>query len=254
MRMARLADKVAVITGGESGIGLASARVFAAEGAKVHLIGIDRAQLADAAAELGEDRALASEADVTDEEAVRRAIAEGLERFGRIDVLFSNAGISGAVAPIVEYPSDVFARVLAVHVLGAFHVLKHGIPHVSDGGSIIITSSVVGLIGFEGISGYIAAKHGQVGLMRAAAKELAARRIRVNSLHPGPTSTAFQDDIEMRATGKPRDEAAKIFDGIVPLGRHTTPAEIAHAVLYLAADESAMMTSHTFAIDGGLSG
>src|SRR3954469_1427382 len=151
------------------------------------------------------------------------------------------------------HPPSSLAR-LPCMCSGHFTVLKHGAPHVRDGGSIIITSSVVGLMGFEGISGYIAAKHGQVGLMRAAAKELAARRIRVNSLHPGPTSTAFQDDIEMRATGKPRDEAAKIFDGIVPLGRHTTPEEIAHAVLYLAADESAMMTSHTFAIDGGLSG
>jgi NAD(P)-dependent dehydrogenase (short-subunit alcohol dehydrogenase family) len=109
-------------------------------------------------------------------------------------------------------------------------------------------------MGFEGLSGYITAKHGQVGLMRAAAKEYASRRIRVNTLHPGPTSTAFQDDIEMRATGQPRDEAAKIFDQLVPLGRHTTPEEIAHAVLYLAADESALMTSHTFTIDGGLSG
>ena len=107
----------------------------------------------------------------------------------------------------------MFARTLAVHILGAFHILKHGAPHVPDGGSIIITSSVVGLMGFPGISGYIAAKHGQVGLMRAAAKELAARRIRVNTLHPGPTSTPFQDDIEMRATGESPEEAAKIFDG-----------------------------------------
>src|SRR6266702_4251855 len=140
--MARLADKVALITGGESGIG--------------------------------------------------RAIAEGVERYGRFDVLFSNAGISGSVAAIGEYPSEEFARTLAVHVLGAFHVLKHGAPHVPDGGSIIITSSVVGLMGFEGISGYIAAKHGQVGLMRAAAKEYASRRIRVTALHPGPTRTRFQ--------------------------------------------------------------
>jgi NAD(P)-dependent dehydrogenase (short-subunit alcohol dehydrogenase family) len=146
-----------------------------------------------------------------------RAITEGVERYGRFDVLFSNAGISGAVAAIGEYPSDEFARTLAVHVLGAFHVLKHGAPHVADGGSIVITSSVAGLMGFEGLSGYIAAKHGQVGLMRAAAKEYASRRIRVNTLHPGPTSTAFQDDIEMRATGKPRDEAAKMFDGLIPL-------------------------------------
>src|ERR1044072_367156 len=123
--MTRLQDKVAVITGGESGIGLASARLFTSEGAKVHLIGIDGAKLAAAVAELGDDSALASEADVTDEDAVRRAIAEGVERFGAIDVLFSNAGISGDVAGITEYPSDVFARVLAVHVLGAFHMLKH---------------------------------------------------------------------------------------------------------------------------------
>ena len=123
-----------------------------------------------------------------------------------------------------------------------------------DGGSIIITSSVVGLMGFAGISGYIAAKHGQVGLMRTAAKELAPRRIRVNTLHPGPTSTVFQDDIEMRATGKPREEAARAFDELLPLGRHSSPDEIAQAVLYLASDDSAMMTSHTFAIDAGLSG
>ena len=252
--MGRLQDKMAVISGGESGIGLASARLFVSEGAKVHLVGIDGPKLADAVSALGDDNALASEADVTDEDAVRRAIAQGVDRFGRIDVLFSNAGISGEVARITDYPSDVFARVLAVHVLGAFHMLKHGIPHVSDGGSIIIMSSVVGVMGFEGISGYIAAKHGQVGLMRAAAKELASRRIRVNSLHPGPTSTPFQDDIEMRATGKPQKEAAEIFDALIPLGRHTSPEEIARAALYLASDDSAHMTSHTFVIDGGLSG
>jgi NAD(P)-dependent dehydrogenase (short-subunit alcohol dehydrogenase family) len=252
--MARLAGKAALITGGESGIGLATARLFVSEGARVHLVGLDGDKLDAAVADLGSEHALATVADVTDEPAVARAIAAGAGRYGRFDVLFSNAGISGAVAAIGEYPSDVFARTLAVHVLGAFHVLKHGAPHVPDGGSIIITSSVTGLMGFEGISGYIAAKHGQVGLMRAAAKEYASRRIRVNTLHPGPTSTAFQDDIEMRATGKPRDEAAKIFDQLIPLGRHSTPEEIAHAALYLAADESAMMTSHTFTIDGGLSG
>src|SRR3954451_20636429 len=249
--MPRLQDKIAVITGGESGIGLASARLFVSEGAKVHLIGIDGARLAAAVAELGDDNALGSEADGTDEDAVRRAIGEGVDRYGRIDVLFSNAGISGEVAGITDYPSDVFARVLAVHVLGAFHMLKHGIPHLSDGGSIVITSSVVGVMGFEGISGYIAAQHGQVGLMRAAAKELASRRIRVNSLHPGPTSTPFQD--EMRATGKSQEEAAEIFDPLIPLGRHTSPEEIARAALYLASDDSSHMTSHTFVIDGGLS-
>ena len=208
--MARMQDKIALITGGESGIGLATARLFVAEGAKVHLVGIDEAKLAGRRRRARRENALASVADVTDEDAVKAASLQGVDRYGRFDVLFSNAGISGAVAPIADYPSDEFARTLAVHILGAFHILKHGAPHVPDGGSIIITSSVVGLMGFPGLSGYIAAKHGQVGLMRAAAKELAPRRIRVNTLHPGPTSTAFQDDIEMRATGKPREEAAKI--------------------------------------------
>ena len=252
--MAALQDKVALITGGESGIGLATARLFIAEGARVHLVGIDEPKLASAVEELGEDNALASMADVADEEAVMRAVAEGADRFAALDVVVSNAGISGEVGEIAEYPSDIFARTLEVHVLGAFHILKHTIPRISDGGSIIITSSVAGLIGFGGLSAYVAAKHGQVGLMRSAAKELAPRRIRVNTMHPGPTSTAFQDDIEMRMTGQPRDEAAKAFDALIPLGRHTTPEEIARAMLYLAADESAMVTSHTFSIDGGLSG
>jgi NAD(P)-dependent dehydrogenase (short-subunit alcohol dehydrogenase family) len=251
--MARLQDKVALITGGESGIGLATARLFVAEGARVHIVGIGD-NLAAAVAELGEEHALGSVADVTDEAAVARAVQEGEDRFGTLDVVVSNAGISGEVGALTDATSEAFSRTLDVHVLGAFHVLKHTIPRISDGGSIIITSSVVGLIGFPGLPAYVAAKHGQVGLMRAAAKELAPRRIRVNTMHPGPTSTPFQDDIEMRATGKSQEEAAKEFDALMPLGRHTTPEEIAHGMLYLASDESAMVTSHTFSIDGGLSG
>jgi NAD(P)-dependent dehydrogenase (short-subunit alcohol dehydrogenase family) len=252
--MGVLRGKVALITGGESGIGLASARLFVNQEAQVHLVGLDETKLKAAVEELGPDRALASVADVADESAVEEAVRVGVERFGHYDVLFSNAGISGELVNIVDYPSDVFARTLAVHVLGAFHMLKHTTPHMRDGGSVIITSSVVGLIGFGGASAYVAAKHGQVGLMRSAAKEYAERRIRVNTLHPGPTSTAFQDDIEMRATGQGRQEAAQIFDSMIPLGRHTTPEEIAQAALYLASDASAMVTATTFKVDGGMSG
>jgi len=252
--MGQLDGKVALITGGESGIGLASAQLFVREGARVHLVGIQEGRLKEAVDQLGADRAFASVADVTDEQAVHDAIEAGYDHFGRLDVLFSNAGISGAVRPIVDYPADVFLRTLAVHVGGAFHVLKHGLPRLADGGSVIITSSVVGLIGFGQISAYVAAKHGQVGLMRAAAKEVAGRSIRVNTLHPGPTSTAFQDAIEMDATGLPQAEAAEVFNGMIPLGRHTSPEEIAQAALYLASDASAMVTSTTFSIDGGLSG
>jgi NAD(P)-dependent dehydrogenase (short-subunit alcohol dehydrogenase family) len=250
----QLDGKVILITGGESGIGLASARLFVREGARVHLVGIQEAELEDAVEELGSDRALASVADVTDEQAVHDAVEAGYAHFGRLDVLVSNAGISGATRPIVDYPSDVFARTLAVHVTGAFHVLKHGLPRLTDGGSVIIMSSITGLRGVPEVSGYVAAKHGQVGLMRAAAKEVADRRIRVNTLHPGPTATPFQDAIEMAATGLPQAEAAEAFNGMIPLGRHTTPEEIAQAALYLASDASAMVTSTTFAIDGGMSG
>jgi NAD(P)-dependent dehydrogenase (short-subunit alcohol dehydrogenase family) len=250
----QLDGKVILITGGESGIGLASARLFVREGARVHLVGIQEAELKDAVDGFGSDRALASVADVTDEQAVHDAIEAGYDHFGRLDVLVSNAGISGATRPIVDYPSDVFARTLMVHVTGAFHVLKHGLPRLTDGGSVIIMSSVVGLVGVPDVSAYVAAKHGQVGLMRSAAKEVAGRRIRVNTLHPGPTATPFQDAIEMAATGLPQAQAAEAFNGMIPLGRHTTPEEIAQAALYLASDASAMVTSTTFAIDGGMSG
>jgi NAD(P)-dependent dehydrogenase (short-subunit alcohol dehydrogenase family) len=252
--MGQLQDRVALITGGESGIGLATARLFVREGARVHLVGLRQDALDAAVAELGAAAALGTRADVTDEAAVRDAVEAGYRHFGRLDVLVSNAGTSGASAPIPDYPADVFAHTLAVHVGGAFHVLKHGLPRLPDGGCAVIMSSVTGLKGFPGSSGYVAAKHGQVGLMRAAAAEVAARRIRVNTLHPGPTSTPFQDEIEMAATGLPRAEAAQAFDRMIPLGRHTTPEEIAQAVLYLASDAGAMITSTTFVVDGGLSG
>jgi len=250
--MARLDGKSTLITGGESGIGLATARRFVAEGARVFLVGLDEGLLKEAVAELGAPHGYAV-ADVTDEDAVAAAVRIATEA-GPLDVLFSNAGISGAVAGIADYPSDVFTRTLAVHVTGAFHMIKHCLPVMRDGGSIVITSSVVGLIGFGGLCGYIAAKHGQVGLMRAIATEVAPRRIRVNTLHPGPTSTAFQDEIEMAATGLPQAEAAAVFDDLPPLHRHADPTEIAAAALYLASDESGYVTRTTLAVDGGLAG
>jgi NAD(P)-dependent dehydrogenase (short-subunit alcohol dehydrogenase family) len=252
--MDRLSNRVALITGGESGIGLETARLFVAEGAKVHLVGIDEARLRAAAAELAPD-ATTTLADVTDSAQVRAAVEEAVAKLGRLDVVFSNAGISGAIAtPIPEYPEDIFARVIDVHVLGAFHVLRHALPVMNDGGSVIITSSIVGLTGAAGAAGYVTAKHAQVGLMRTAAKEAAARRIRVNTIHPGPTDTPFQHAIEMTATGAPQERAAEIFDQMIPLRRHATPAEIARSVLYLASDDSSFVTGTTLAVDGGMSG
>jgi NAD(P)-dependent dehydrogenase (short-subunit alcohol dehydrogenase family) len=250
--MNRLQDRVAFITGGESGIGLETARLFVAEGARVFIAGIEEERLGAAAAELG-DAAGTGVCDVTDSEQVRGAVHDAVARFGALDVVFSNAGISGSIGtPIPDYPDDAFVRVLHVHVLGAFHVLKHALPAMNDGGSVIVTSSIVGLKGAPGAAGYVTAKHAQVGLMRTAAIEAAPRRIRVNTLHPGPTDTPFQEAIELAATGAPREEAARIFEQMIPLRRHATTGEIARAVLYLASDDSRFVTGTTMTVDGGM--
>jgi NAD(P)-dependent dehydrogenase (short-subunit alcohol dehydrogenase family) len=250
--MARLDNKVALITGGESGIGLACARLFVAEGASVHLAGLARSRLEAAVAELGPDLADYSVTDVTVEEQVMAALQQAAARFGGLDILFSNAGISGDIAPITDYPADVFRRVLDVHVLGAFFLLKHGLPELRDGGSVIINSSVVGLTSDAGICAYATAKHAQVGLMRTAAKEMAGRGIRVNTVHPGPTDTDFQRAIEVSATGAPADVAARIFEARIPLSRHACPEEIARSVLYLASSDSSFVTGAALTVDGGM--
>jgi NAD(P)-dependent dehydrogenase (short-subunit alcohol dehydrogenase family) len=250
--MARLDNKVAVITGGESGIGLATARLFVTEGARVHLAGLRRDQLKAAADDLGAGVVSWSVTDVTEEDDVADAVRQAIGAFGGLDVLFSNAGISGAIASIAEYPTDVFRRVLDVHVLGAFFLLKHGLPHLREGGSVIINSSIVGLTSDAGISAYATAKHGQVGLMRTAAKEAASRGIRVNSIHPGPTDTEFQRAIETAVTGAPPDVAARLFDARIPLGRHARAEEIARSVLYLASPDSSFVTGTTLTVDGGM--
>ena len=156
-------------------------------------------------------------------------MALAVERFGGLDVAFANAGIFGAVADVADYPEDVFERVLAVNVRGPFHVAKHALNAMLPGGSLIFNSSVVGLTSDAGICAYATSKHALVGLMRTAAKEVASRGIRVNSIHPGPVDNVFQHRIETVATGEREARAAAIFETMIPLGRHATPDEVAAA-------------------------
>jgi NAD(P)-dependent dehydrogenase (short-subunit alcohol dehydrogenase family) len=248
----RLAGKVALITGGAGSIGAASARLFASEGASLVVTDVDDRKLDALVGELG-DRAVPAPGDATDSEAVRGAVQLAVERFGGLDVAFANAGVAGPIAPISEYPEDEFDRVMRVNVRGPFLLAKHALAAMRDGGSLILNSSVVGLTSDPGIAAYATSKHALVGLMRTAAKEVAERGIRVNTIHPGPVDNAFQSAVEVAATGAPEGEAAEHFERMIPLGRHASADEVARAVLFLASDESSFITGAAVPVDGGMS-
>jgi NAD(P)-dependent dehydrogenase (short-subunit alcohol dehydrogenase family) len=255
MIMPLLLNKVCVITGGAGSLGLASARLFLSEGARVMLVDLREADLKRALAELANPNADAVAADVSDAAATRSYVERTIAKFGLIDVLFSNAGNHGPVMPAADYPEDAFDAVIAVHVRGAFLACKYALPQMNDGGSIIITSSVVGAMGAPGSVAYVTAKHAQVGLMRTLAKEAAARSIRVNTLHPGPIDNAFQTEIEQdigRMAGG--IDGTKLLNDLIPLHRHARPEEIARSALYLASDLSSFVTATTLMADGGLRG
>ncbi len=253
----QMQGKVCVVTGGAGSIGLTSAKLLLEEGAKVMLTDLSEAALKEAATKIGSGSDTTNiawcAADVTKSDQVKNAVALAVSRFGKIDVLFSNAGNFGTVAPISEYPEDVFDSVIAVHVKGAFLAAKHAVPHMNDGGSIIITSSIVGVKGDPGVYGYITAKHAQVGLMRVLAKELAGRNIRVNTIHPGPVDNNFQLNVEKNLSGVIGRDATQFFNDIIPLHRHVRAEEVARSVLYLASDASSFTTGSLLMVDGGLS-
>jgi NAD(P)-dependent dehydrogenase (short-subunit alcohol dehydrogenase family) len=253
--MGRLDGKVALITGAGSGIGLAAARRFVKEGAKVMLAGRRRALLSDLARELGETNAAYATADVSKEDDNAAIVRLCVDTFGGIDVFVINAGLEGAAAPIPDYPTDVFDELMAVNVRGVFLGLKYAIPVMqSKGGSIVITASIAGLKARGvGNSAYVASKHAEIGLMRTAAMEFAADNIRVNCVLPGPTETPMMRSIEEnRSPGAPEKAHAAVVAGM-PLGRYGTPEEVANLILFLGSDESSICTGGVYTADSGLS-
>lgn len=251
--MGQLDGKACVITGGAGSIGRATAALFLKEGARgVLLVDRDAEALARAAQALPRDRVACVDADVTLSADTQRYLDGAVSRWGPLDVLISNAGTTGVIRPIGQYPDEVFDAVLAVHVRGAFLACKHALPRMRDGGSIVITSSVAGLRGDPGVVGYITAKHAQVGLMRVVAKEAAPRRIRVNTVHPGPVDNDFQHGLERELSGVLGRDATQFFDGLIPLGRHAQTAEVARAVCFLAGDHSSFTTGSMLMVDGGM--
>ncbi len=250
--MSRLEGKVAVVTGAASGIGEGTVRRFVEEGARVVVADIQDEAGQALAAELGEVATFAH-CDVTDESQVAATVATATETFGRLDVMFNNAGIIGAIGSITELSAEDWHRTVDVLLSSVFYGMKHaGAAMVAQGsgGSIISTSSTAGVMGGLGPHVYTAAKHAVVGLTKSVANELAPHAIRVNAISPGNTVTAMT---AAAVTGDHTNVAAaeERIGKTSPLGYAGRPLDIANAALYLASEESRYMSGHTMVVDAG---
>ncbi len=241
--MSRLDGKVCVITGTASGIGAEAARLFTREGAKV--VGVDLAG--------GAEGDLTIQADVTDEDQVRDMFERAKAEYGRIDVVWNNAGINPTDdSSVLETPAEAWQRVQDVNVRSVFLGCKHGIPHLLDsgGGSVINTASFVAVMGaaVSQIS-YTASKGAVLAMSREMGVEFARRGVRVNALCPGPVNTPLLQELFAK---DPAKAARRLVH--LPMGRFAEAHEIANAAVFLASDESSYVTASTFMVDGGLSG
>jgi NAD(P)-dependent dehydrogenase (short-subunit alcohol dehydrogenase family) len=250
--MKKLENKVALVTGGAGSIGRTTAELFLDEGAKVFLVDVDEEALKKAIDQWSGKDIKYCVADVSKSADVQRYVTQAVEAFGKIDVFFNNAGIEGVVKPIVDYPDEVFDKVIAVNVKGVWLGNKYVLPQMNDGGSIIITSSVAGLLGSPNVSAYITSKHACVGIMRASSVEAAPRRIRVNSVHPSPVDNRMMRSLEEGFSPGQGAAVKEQLELTIPLGRYAQPIEIANLVLFLASDESQFITGTTQVIDGGI--
>ena len=252
MSSGRLQGKVAIITGATGGIGGEPAQRFLAEGASVALADVDERRLSELGRALeNADRVLIVRTDVADTEQVQRCVEQTVARFGALDIMFANAGIEGTVGPIGSMNIANLEMVLGVNVGGVFSSIKHAANAMKAGGSIVVTSSVAGLIGSSGLAAYCASKHAVMGLVKTAAIELAPAGIRVNSINPGPIENRMMRSIEAQALpGNP--EAVKAgFEQLVPMRRYGTNDEIARLAVFLASDEASYCTGTSFVADGG---
>ncbi len=246
-------NKVVLITGGAGGIGATAGKMFAERGAKVMLVDIDEKQLKKVVSEIGEDQAAYTVADVSKEEDVKNYTEKTIEKFGQIDVFFNNAGVEGKVAPLDEYPIDEFHKVIDINVKGVYYGLRYVFPHMKkSGGSIIITSSVAGMMGTPNVLPYVTSKHAIVGMMKSAAQEGAPHKIRVNTINPSPVDNRMMRSLESGFSPDDANAAKQNFEQSIPLGRYATNKEVAQLALFLAGDQSEFITGTINPIDGGM--
>jgi NAD(P)-dependent dehydrogenase (short-subunit alcohol dehydrogenase family) len=249
----KLAGKKALITGGNSGIGLATARVFVAEGAEVAITGRDQKTLDEAVAELGPN-ARGYRADVTVADDRKRLFADLAKDFGRLDIVFANAGISGRT-PTGETDEATFETIVHTNLSGAYFTINAAAPLLNDHASIVLTGSVHNYIGQAGLAAYAATKGGVVSMARAIAADLAPRNIRVNVVAPGATKTPiWKRGSRASMSAEQSARLADLYSSTVPLGRWGEPEELAKAVLFLASDDSSYINAVELLVDGGLTG
>lgn len=249
--MGRFAGKNVVVTGGNSGIGLATAQAFAAEGARVAIVGRNPQTLAAAREQIGGDT-LAVQADMSSLIEIARAFAEIGAELGSVDVLFANAG-TGAMIPFEQVDEALWDQVMGLNVKGTYFTAQHCLPLMAGGGAMVLCSSVSAARSMPGASLYAASKAAINSIGRSLATELVGRGIRVNVVMPGGIDTP----IMTRTPGVPAEAADKVFEMMAsgtPMGRIGRPEEVAATVLFLASDDASYITASEFHVDGGVIG
>lgn len=247
--MSNLQGKVVVITGGNSGIGLAAAQEFKQQGAKVAIFGRNAATLTEAADQIGGD-VLTVQGEVTQMADLERLFAETAAHLGKVDALFVNAGV-GKFAPVEGVSEELFDEMMNVNFKGAFFTIQKALPHMNDGAAIVLNTSINATIGMPNTSIYAASKAAMSSLVRTLSADLLPRGIRVNAVSPGPIETPF-----VGRTGLPAEAVAgfkQFVTGQVPIKRFGQPAEIAKAVAFLASSDSSYMVGTEIVVDGGMS-
>jgi NAD(P)-dependent dehydrogenase (short-subunit alcohol dehydrogenase family) len=246
--MKRFKDKIVLITGGASGIGRATAEAFLEEKARVIVTDLDNNKGKQLMSELGTRGEIEfMKLDVSKVEEHEKVVRNIVKKYGKLDIAFNNAGIGGAMKRIHEYPAEQWSKVISVNLIGVFYGMKYQLQQMikqEDGGVIINNSSILGKVGFENVSAYVTAKHGVMGLTRAAAIEYSSKGIRINAVNPAFIKTPMIDENLDK-------EMQKALVNMHPIKRLGEPEEVAKSVLFLASDDATFISGTGLMVDGG---